>query len=117
MLPKQYRLRSTREFSRVRRSGRSANNPLVALYVLHTRSRDIRVGFSVSKRVGNAVIRNRVKRRLREAIRPLLHCVRPGTDLVFIARPPSANASWTQILESVSSLLRKTGAVLPPHNA
>lgn len=121
MLPKRYRLTRSRDFARVRRFGRSSGSPLLALYVLRTRSPEVRVGFSVSKRVGKATSRNRVKRLLREAVRHQLAAVRPGQDLVFIARPPSAEATYPEIAETVSALLRKSGAALPPvrttHNA
>jgi ribonuclease P protein component len=112
MLPKRYRLRRREDFVRVRRFGRSSGNPLLALYVLRTRSPEVRVGFSVSKRVGKATVRNRVKRLLREAVRHQLPAIRPGQDLVFIARPASASAHYSEIVESVSSLLRKSGVAL-----
>lgn len=110
MLPKQYRLRHSRDFARVRRYGRSWGSPLLALYVLPTRSPELHVGFSVSKKVGKAVIRNRVKRRMREAVRHELPQLRSGQDLVFIARPASAEAGYDRIAETVGYLLRKTGA-------
>jgi ribonuclease P protein component len=95
----------------VRRLGRSAGSRLVVLYVLPTRSPQTRIGFSVSKRVGKATIRNRVKRLLREAVRHYLPGLPSGHDLVFIARPASATASYGQIVETVAYLLRKTGTV------
>src|ERR1700737_4678011 len=105
MLPKQYRLKRAKDFARARRLGRSAGTALVGLYVSRTRSPEMRIGFSVNKRVGKAVIRNRVKRLLREAMRPHLPALRPGQDLVFIARPAAANASLAQISDAVSQLL------------
>lgn len=113
MLPKAFRLTRSRDFARVRRYGRSAGSPLLALYVLSNRSDDLRVGFSVSKKVGKAVIRNRVKRLLREAVRHDLPDIRPGLDLVFIARPAAAGATYPEIAETAEYLLRKTGATRP----
>jgi ribonuclease P protein component len=84
----------------------------VVLYALRQRSTNIRVGFSVSKRVGNAVVRNRVKRLMREAVRHELPRVRPGIDLVFIARPAAAGAAYDEVREAVCYLLRKTGSIL-----
>lgn len=117
MLPKQHRLLRSRDFARVRRRGRSASGPLIALYVLPVRPPDVRVGFSVSKKVGKAVIRNRVKRRLREAVRHELPSIRPGTELVFIARPAAAGASYWEIAESVQAAFRRTGVVGRPAEA
>jgi ribonuclease P protein component len=114
MLPKRYRLTRSRDFSRTRRVGRSAGSPLLVLYVAPTRSPELRIGFSVSKRVGNAVIRNRVKRFMREAVRHELPRLYQGIDLVFIARPAAAGAGFAQIQETVCYLLRKTGSI-PRH--
>ncbi|HCG01283.1 MAG TPA: ribonuclease P protein component [Chloroflexi bacterium] len=110
MLPKSFRLTRSRDFSRVRRSGRSAGCSLFVLYALPTRSADLRVGFSVSKRVGKATVRNRVKRLMREAVRHQLPSIRPGQDLVFIARPAAAQATYNQVYESVCYLLGKADA-------
>lgn len=114
MLPRQYRLTRSRDIARVRRFGRSAGTPLVRLYVLPTRSAEPRVAFSVSKRVGKATVRNRVKRRLRESVRPHLRALAPGQDLVFIAREPAAAATFDRLEDTVDYLLRKTHAYARP---
>lgn len=113
MLPKAYRLTASRDFARVRRYGRTAGSPLLALYVLPNRTGEVRVGFSVSKKVGKAVVRNRVKRLMREAVRHELSELRSGQDLVFIARPAAAAATYPEIIETADFLLRKTGAARP----
>lgn len=113
MLPREYRLKRTRDFARVRRHGRSAHSAVAVLYVLPTRSDDVRVGFSVSKRVGKATVRNRVKRLFREAARKDLARVRRGQDLVFIARAPAAGASYTEVAAAVDWLLARAGAIAP----
>ena len=110
MLPRDQRLRRSKDFARVRRYGRSSGSPVAALYVLPRRSPHIRVGFSVSKRVGKATVRNRVKRLLREAVRRQFPSLKGGQDLVFIARPAAAGASYAGIDEAVAFLLRKAGA-------
>ncbi|MGH2442627.1 MAG: ribonuclease P protein component [Chloroflexota bacterium] len=109
MLPAKNRLKKSREFARVRRYGRSSGSGLAAVYVLSSRSADVHIGFSVSKRVGKAVTRNRVKRRFREATRRHIGALQPGQDLVFIARPASAGASYQDIVQVVDRLLEKTG--------
>lgn len=114
MLPRRFRLTRSRDFARIRRFGRSSSSPLLTLYVLPMRSPDIRVGFSVSKKVGKATVRNRVKRRMREAVRHQISQVRPGQDLLFIARPAAADASYQDIVETVLYLLKKRGALNPP---
>ena len=64
-----------------------------------------RCGISVSRKVGKAVVRNRVKRRLREVLR--LAPLKPGWDIVFIARPPASVASYAELKKTVESLLSR----------
>ena len=67
-----------------------------------------RYGISVSKRIGSAVVRNRVKRVLREILR--LAALNPGWDFVVIARVPAAKSNYTQLKESLTRLLVKTSS-------
>lgn len=70
-------------------------------------------GFTATKRIGNAVIRNRAKRRLRAASQELLaHYGRPGCDYVFIARMGTATVDWTRLLDDMKSALISLGACL-----
>jgi ribonuclease P protein component len=110
------RLRSPRDFQRVRR-GRRVNGVYLTLSCAHQAAEPgpARIGFSVGKRVGNAVVRNRVKRRLREATRRLLAGVPPGWDLVLSARPEAAAADYTALAADVRALLDRAG-LLPASN-
>ncbi len=71
-----------------------------------------RVGFSVSRGIGNAVVRNRVKRRLRTSVREV--CLREGWDIVFIVRAPAAQVRFSPLREAAHELLRQAGVVQPP---
>lgn len=81
------RLTRSAEFERVYKRGSSCANRYVVLYSFPNQSTAPRVGFSVSRRVGGAVERNRVKRVLREAVQALLPDVRDAHDIVVVARP------------------------------
>jgi ribonuclease P protein component len=81
----------------------------LVLYVATNDLDETRVGISVSRRVGKAVARNRAKRRIREAVRSFLPSLRVGQDLVFVARPSMAEATYQQVLEAVEGLLRRAG--------
>ncbi len=71
-----------------------------------------RVGFSVGKRLGKAVLRNRVRRRLREAVRLLWPAVQPGWDVVFAARQPIVDAAFSEIQEAVTIVLKRAGLLI-----
>lgn len=65
------------------------------------------IGFTVSKKIGNAVVRNRVKRRMREALTPLIPFIRRGCNIVFIARHGSIEAPFLSLREAMTESLKK----------
>lgn len=69
----------------------------------------VRVGFSVSKKVGNSVVRNRTRRRLKEAFRTFLPVLGGNYSLVFVARPTIREAEFAELLRQMQSLLKKAG--------
>lgn len=115
-LRRSQRVRSSLDFARIRRRGRSIGGRLLALGWARQPepARPTRVGFSVGKRVGGAVVRNRVKRRLREAIRRELASVPPGWELVLSARAPAADATSAALAAEVGALLRRAGLRVHP---
>lgn len=71
----------------------------------------VRVGITVSSRIGKAVVRNRTRRRIREALRARWSDLRAGRDLLVVARPPIARATWPQIVTAVQDVLTRAGQV------
>jgi len=105
------RLLRPEQFQRVRREGQVFNHPLVRLNVAPNRHRQqVRCGFVVSKHVGKAVQRNRAKRRMREAVRLMLHHVARGVDLVFVIRTHEvAEVPFPHLQSSIEQLLHRAG--------
>ena len=93
------------QYSAVYNNGASWVDKLVVLKVLRNGMGISRYGFSISSRVGGAVIRNQVKRRLREILRGMP--LRSGWDIVIIARPPASKTNYHHIENSVRTLLNK----------
>ena len=110
--PAPTRLKRRAEFLRVAGKGSKAPTPGLVLQALR-RGDDApaRLGFTVTKKVGNAVVRNRTKRRLREAARLLLR-ERPlaGFDLVLIGRDGTRGRPFASLLDDLERALRRTGA-------
>ncbi len=108
MLPQPYRLRRSADLTIVQRQGRSWRHPLCILLVRRGDSPLSRFAFVASRRVGNAVVRNRVKRLLREAVRYHLDDIQPGWDCVWIARPRLSQASFAEVETAVLQLLQRS---------
>ena len=110
-MERRYRLSKNGQFQYVYRKGKSA--ACKDLVMLCAKSRRMQVGFSVSKKVGNAVVRNRTKRRLRECFRPYIGDVKTGL-YVFVARPSAALATYASLQKSMRYLLKKQGMLREP---
>ncbi len=93
------------QYALVYNKGRSWIGDLVVMKALLNGLNSSRYGISVSKRVGKAVVRNRVKRLLREILRVIP--LEPGWDIIFIARPAAANANYASLERLIGDLLSR----------
>ena len=99
------RLTGNKQFTNIRGQGKSAVNRFLVIRFLPNGLDRSRFGLMVSRRIGNAVVRNTVKRRLREAVR--LTPVKAGWDAVFIARRGTEKAGYQELKQAAGNLLHR----------
>ena len=100
-------LTKTAQYGLVYDRGSSWVNNLMVIKALPSGLNISRYGFSVSRRVGKAVVRNRVKRLFREILRQIT--LQAGWDIIFIARSPVSRVSYAELEKSVRGLLARAG--------
>lgn len=106
MLPRHYRLKERRDFLRVYRRGTAVSYPAFVLH-WHGNSGGRRIGFSVSRKCGNAVERNRVKRRFRHAAMGLIGSFPPARDYIFVVRRAALNLDYPEITAQMGRALNE----------
>ena len=112
MLAKENRLRLKNDFKRVFEKGKFCGDKFLAIKVFPNSSDVSRFGFIVSKKISKkAVVRNKVKRRLRESVRLRLKdgLIKGGFDAIILTRPEIADKKFVEIDEVVDRLLKKAG--------
>ena len=112
---RKFRLTRSEDFKRVRRSGKSYAHPLVVLIVQKSDQPRVRVGVAAGRTAGTAVYRNRAKRLLREAMRPLIPHIASGLDLILIARPGLTSSTLEDTRRAVLHLLERAQILTPAH--
>ena len=111
-MKRKYRLRRNSDFQQVRRLGKSYASPIMVLAFLQNELGYNRFGFVVSKRLGKAFRRNKIKRRMRESVRLRIQEIKPGFDLILIARKHIEQATYSEISRSLEGLLKKADLLL-----
>ena len=110
-LSKQGNLRKNKKFQAVYRTGKSYANKMAVLYVMPNDSDSRRIGFAAGKRLGGAVVRNRVKRLLREAYRLQQVQLISGVDLVLVGRQPMVGADYKVVAKAFLDLCNRARIV------
>ncbi len=106
-MKREERLTKPRQYTEVYGKGASWPSRFLVMRALPNNLALSRFGFSVSKRVGNAVTRNKMKRRLKEIVRN--EPVQPGWDIVYIVRPAAVDTDFSSLKASVEGILFKAG--------
>ncbi|WP_076829903.1 MULTISPECIES: ribonuclease P protein component [unclassified Frankia] len=118
MLPRGSRVRTKSDHAILGRSGRRIRAGSIVVHSMHT---DVdsppRAGFVVGRRVGNAVVRNRVRRRLREQTRSRLPLLPPGTAVLVRALPEAATATSADLGRSLDSAFGAVRSGRSPRSA
>lgn len=109
MLEKSLRLRKHHEFSAVYRYKKSKATPSLVCYCMPNDGANNRFGFSLSKKIGKAHVRNRYKRRLREITRLHASSFRSGYDIILVARKNIVTLDYLQLEKEYLALMKKCG--------
>jgi ribonuclease P protein component len=104
-------LSSPHDFRALQGDGTVRSHPLLTARFVRNDLDATRIGLSTGRRLGGAVVRNRVRRRLREALRAMAPSFQPGWDVLIIARPAVVDASHAEITEAVRRLLLRGGVL------
>jgi ribonuclease P protein component len=108
-LNRSLRITSSNDFKRVRRDGKSYAHPLAVVLVTESQSEHSRVGFITGKSVGNAVQRNRARRRLRAILSGLIINTKKTVDIVVIGRSAISSATYWELRSAIVELLVRAG--------
>ncbi|MDY0409935.1 ribonuclease P protein component [Virgibacillus soli] len=107
-MKKEYRVKDNKDFQTIFKHGKSFANRQLVLYYLHKPNQEhFRIGLSVGKKLGNAVLRNQIKRYLRQAFHELEKDVKQEYDFIVIARTPTREMGLRDFKKSLSHLLSK----------
>jgi ribonuclease P protein component len=99
------------DFARLAEGGVARTHPLLVGRFVRTDLDHTRFGLATGKRLGGAVIRNRVRRRIREALRVMAPAFRPGWDVLIIARPAAVGADRDSLVGALHRVLRSGGVL------
>jgi ribonuclease P protein component len=108
---KENRLTQSKDFKRVRDVGKRIYHPLLVLVYTRNEGQPTRAAAVASKTIGNAVVRNRIKRRLKSCLDRIWHNISRQWDLVFYSRAAIVDANFTEICSAIEYLLLEAGVL------
>jgi ribonuclease P protein component len=110
-MDKSEKIKKNSHFRFIYSRGKSYSNDKLVLYIFKNKKNINRTGLSVSKKIGNSVVRNRIKRLIRESYRLNKIKFKKGYDLIFIARIGSKNSNFRDIEKSVLYLMKRSSLI------
>ena len=114
-MKRKFRLRRSTDFKRVRRLGKSYAHPFVVLIKHPNEESFSRFGVASGRSIGNAVKRNRAKRRIREVVRRRIPFIQSGWDVIFLARQSIKDATHSELQAAMDGLLDRAGISKDQH--
>ena len=112
MLQKENRLTKRKAFGYIYKNGEYKSSNNLTLMYTPTKLKTFKVGFSVSKKIGKAYIRNRVKRQLREAFKSYINVINNRYNYIVVAKPTITDKSFKEIKEELFYILNKCGMIV-----
>lgn len=112
-MQKRLRLRKKEDFAKVFKHGKAAANHQFVVYVRHSPAAEkFRFGVSASKKIGNAVVRNRMRRRIKEIVRQMEPIVKPRVDIVCIVRKPAVELDHAALKKSIAHVFKRADLIV-----
>ncbi|MFC5653199.1 ribonuclease P protein component [Paenibacillus solisilvae] len=109
-MQRKLRLRNREDFSRIYRNGKSfANNQFVVYWSRQSKADPLRLGVSASKKIGNAVVRNRMRRLVKEIVRHHTDRITGQLDIIVIVRKPAVGLKMQELEKSMLHVLKRAG--------
>ena len=109
MLKSINRLRKRKEFAYLYNNGNAKHTANLTIVYLPTKHREIKIGFSITKKIGKANVRNLIKRRLRDIVKDIVHKMPDEYNVVFIAKAGIENLSYQELKKQVELCISKAG--------
>ena len=116
MLKRINRLKKRYQFNYVYRAGEHFSSEHIVLYVVASKTKNIKVGLAVTKKIGHAVVRNRVRRRLREVIKSQIPNLKQTFNIIIVARENITSASFEKLSIEFTKLLKKANLIKDEEN-
>ena len=116
MIKRENRLKKNKHFNYIYKHGTSIKIKTIALVYIKLKVKPFKVGFSVSNKIGKSVVRNKVKRRMREAFNQIAGLIDRRFNYIFIAKEGIVDNSFEDIKQTMLLLVKKAGLVNEQHN-